>query len=107
MVTEINGRNYYDVRLMFKKQGDGSKVVRITVRESKKGKPLREEEFPFTDDINDNDHNYWTLHQGQQVSVYHRIEKHVYLSAKQRRTIPTNLGQKLEALVQRTLKPQN
>lgn len=99
MVTEVSGKKYYDVRLIFRKMDDDSKTVRVSVRHLKIGKFSVDKVFPFTDDIYDNDHNYWNSHQGQQISVYHRKEKNIYVNAKNQSTIPTNLGQKLEAIV--------
>lgn len=107
---EIGGRKIHDVRLMFRKAKDGSKVVRVTIRDSKKGKPWVDKTLPFTEDLYDNDPNYWESHQEYQISVYHRKDrdgKYVYINTKQHSTIPTEVGQKLEGLISKVFKSQN
>jgi hypothetical protein len=91
--------NIHDARLEFIKKGRG-KVVQVVVRPKKKG-PTRRGKFPFIEDINDDDPNYWTTYRGQRISVYHRRDKYEYVNKKQRSIISIDLGQKLEELVRK------
>lgn len=101
-VMEIAGKKIHNVRLMFRKEEDGSKIVRVTIRGSKKGKPLVDETLPFTEDVYDNNPDYWESYQGNQISVYHRKDRkdrYVYVNSQSNYEISTNVGQRLEGIV--------
>jgi len=103
---EIGGKKVYDVRLIFRKTGDGSKIVNVTIRSTKKG-PLIRATLPFKGYVYDDNHNYWTSYNGQQISVYHRRERHIYVNEQQHSIIPPDIGQKLEGLVLNVLNTPN
>lgn len=89
--------NIYTAKLTFRKIRNGTKVVSVQIRYSKKGRS-KKERLPFPGDINDND-LYWTKYRGEHISVYHRIDNnHKYLDM-QNTIIHTSLAQKLERLV--------
>lgn len=104
---KIAGKKIHGVRLIFREKDDGYKIVRVTVRELKRGKPLIDDIFPVSGNVCDNDPRCWELYQGQRISVYHRREKkdrYEYVNSQTNSTISTDRGQRLETLVLKILK---
>ena len=104
---EIAGKKIHRVRLIFREKEDGSKIVRVTIRELKRGKPLIDEIFPVSGRVCDNDPRYWEVYQGQRISVYHRRvdekNKYKYVNSQVNSEIPTDIAQRLEELVYKAL----
>jgi len=98
ILMEISGKKVHDIRLILKKIEKNTKIVYITVRRTKKEKPLTRKSM-LTEDVYDDNPNYWTSFRGQQISVYHRKDKYIYVNSQQHSIIPTEIGQRLESLV--------
>ena len=105
MKTEVKKRKFYDVRLMFRRAENNERVVRVTVRGSKTGKPLINQVLPFPDNINESE-LFWRTYKGEYLAVYHRKGIREYTDAEHS-LVHTSLSQKLEEIILKTLNNKN
>ena len=91
----------YDIRVALRKSHSGERTARVYIRCSKRGKTTKTD-LPFPEKVDERKIK-WATEGEERIASYHRRGSLEYYDSGWNK-IPTNLAQRLEPLVLKTLK---